>query len=225
MKKEIYILIGPAAIGKTTFILKSEFPDGKFIIVSRDDIVARVSEKYNLSIDELYQFPPHDSIAGAYVVGMEKYGQIINSPGIVKHLQPFSFDYLDSVNAEINYTFYNEFQSATRNPNIEFIIVDRVHLRQNERDAYNSLIDFSREDFIKIGVLFNFKDKDTLDLISKASEIRTEILKESGQKIRTVPRTVQENMLKFYQPIADGEFDTVLHIDTLPEIRKFIKNK
>lgn len=49
MKKEIYILIGPSAIGKTTFINNVGFLKEKMIIISRDEI------------DELFLYPPHNS--------------------------------------------------------------------------------------------------------------------------------------------------------------------
>lgn len=225
MKKEIYILIGPAAIGKTTFIKNAGFPDGKYRIVSRDEVVARVSKQYNLDFDDLYHFPPHDSIVGSYIPGMEKYGRVINSPSVVVHLHPFSYEYLDSVNAEINYAFYNEFQAAIRDPQIDFIIVDRVHLRHKERSVYENYLGHNRESFITIGVLFDFTTPDILDVLALASQYRTEDMKKRGERYRTVGRSVQENMLKHYESIQEGEFDTVIHVNTIPGIRDFIHAK
>lgn len=222
MKKEIYVLIGPASIGKTTFTNTVGFPTDKMCLVSRDEVVARVSAKYGLDFDDLYHFPPHDAVVGTYIPGKEKYGRVIESPQVVIHLHPYSFEYLDSVNAEINYGFYNEFQAAIRNPDINYIVIDRVHLRKKERDMYKNYLDFDKEAFITIGVLFNFLDDDTLDVISKASEKRTEQMKSRGERYRTVPRAVQADMLKFYEPILDEEFDYIHHVDTLPELRKFI---
>jgi hypothetical protein len=222
MKKEIYFLIGPAAIGKTTFTKNVGFPEGKMRLVSRDEVVARVSAKYELEFDDLYHFPPHDAVIGSYIPGKEKYGKVIKSPQVVIHLHPFSYEYLDSVNAEINYGFYNEFQAAIRNPDISYVVVDRVHLRKKERDAYKNYLDIDREAFITIGVLFNFLDDDALEVIAKASEKRTEKMKASGERYRTVPKSVQEDMFRFYEPLLDDEFDCIHRVDTLPELRKFI---
>ena len=224
MIKEIYILIGPAAIGKTTYTKNAGFPEGKLAVVSRDEVVARVSQRYNLSFDDLYHFPPHDAIPGTYVPGFEWCGQVIPSPNVVKHLHPFSYEYLDSVNAEINYGFYNEFQAAIRNPNIEFIVVDRVHMRKAERDAYFKYLR-DRNDFVMCAVQFNFEDFDTIDVIEQVSQIRAKELGKTG-KPRTVPRAVQENMIKHYEPLEETEgFNTIIKVDTLPSLREFIKQQ
>lgn len=223
-KKEIYILVGPAAIGKTTYTKNAGFPPNKMVVVSRDDVVARVSEKYNLSFDDLYHFPPDDATPGSYIPGFEWCGKVIPSPSVVAHLHKYSYQYLDSVNAEINYGFYNEFQAALRNPQIDFIVVDRVHLRLKERAAYLNYIR-NKNDVVLCAVLFNFEDKDTVDVIEKVSEIRNRELKKQG-KGRIVPRAVQENMIKHGEPITDAEgFNSIIKVDTLPSLREFIKNK
>jgi len=223
MKKEIYLLLGPAAIGKTTWIKSVGFPEHKLAIISRDEVVKNVSAKYDLSFDDLYHFPPHDSKPGQFIEGFENYGRVIVSPDIVKHLHPFSYKYLDNVNAEINYTFYNQFQHAVRDPNIDYIIVDRVHMRRTEREAYLSLLGPDRTDYYISVVVFNFKNPDTINIISKASAIRTKEMKIAGGRYRTVERKVQENMIKFYEPISEEEsFDVIIDVDTLPEIRSKI---
>ena len=223
MKTEVYLLLGPAAIGKTTYIKQVGFPKDKLAIISRDDIVADVSKKYNLSFDDLYRFPPPDAEIGTYIPGFENCGRVIESLFVVKHLQPRSYEYLNSVNAEINYRFYNEFQAAIRNKDINFIVVDRVHLRSYERNIYFDYLSIDRSSFVVTAVLFNFQDKDTLDLISEASALRTKQLEEAGERVRTVSREVQEKMIKHYEPIKESDgFDSVIHIDTLPMIRKFL---
>lgn len=226
MKKEIYILIGPAAIGKSTFIKRAGFPADKLSVVNRDDIVGEVSQRYKMSYDDLYHFPPHDSTPGTYIPGLEKYGRVIESPEIVLHLHPFSFEYLNSVGAEINYRFYNEFQFAIRDEAKQFVVVDRVHMRSYERKVYFDYLGFDRNKFVVTGVLFNFKDEDTLDVIEKVSAFRTQQLIESGVRPRTVSRKVQENMIKFYEePTLEEGFDSIIKVDTLPELRKLLSIK
>lgn len=223
MKKEIYILVGPAAIGKTTYLKQIGFPKEKLALISRDDVVADISLKYNLSFDDLYHFPPHDAKPGTYIPGFEHYGKVIESPEIVLHLHPFSYQYLNEVNAEINYRFYNEFNAAIRNPNIDYIVVDRVHLRDYERRIYFDYIERNRKDFFVTAVVFNFEDPDTLDIIEQMAELRKKQLTESGQRPRTVKRKVQKNMIKFYEPLKleDG-YDAITKVDTLPELRNFL---
>lgn len=224
MKKEIDVLIGPASIGKSTFIKDSNFPKDGLCVINRDDVVARVSEKYGLSFDDLYNFPPHDSTPGIFIPGKENYGRVIESPSVVKHLQPFSFEYLDSVNAEINYTFYNEFQTAIRRESVTNIVMDRVHMRSKERKIYFSYLEPFREKFTVTAVLFNFRDPDTLDVIERVSALRTASMIKSGGRFRTVPRSVQENMIKFYEePTLDEGFDSIKLVDTLPHLRKLLE--
>jgi hypothetical protein len=223
MKKEIYVLVGPAAIGKSTYTKNAGFPVDKLKIVNRDDVVARVSRQYGLDFDDMYHFPPHDAVPGTFVKGKEMYGKVIISPKVVIHLHPFSYQYLDSVNAEINYAFYNEFQSAIRNTDIHHVVIDRVHMRSYERKAYFEYLEPFRQNYVVTAVLFNFQDPDTLDVIEQVSALRTKALAGTGGRIRTVSRKVQENMIKFYEePTKEEGFDSIIKVDTLPELRKLI---
>ena len=225
-KKEIYILVGPAAIGKSTFVKEANFPAGQLAVINRDDVVGEISKRYNLGYDDLYHFPPHDSTVGTYIPGFEQYGRVIESPKVVSHLHPFSYEYLNSVNAEINYRFYNEFQFAIREDKNQFIVVDRVHMRSYERKIYFDFLGFNRDKFVVTAVLFNFKDEDTLDVIEQVSAIRTKQLIESGVRPRTVSRKVQENMIKFYEePTKEEGFDSIITIDTLPNLREFLSKQ
>jgi len=219
VRKEIYILIGPAAIGKSTYIKDSNLPANRLAVISRDEIVGSVSAKYNLSFDELYLFPPHDAKFGEYIPGFEKYGKVIQSPSLILHLQPFSYEYINDVNTEIYYAFYNEFQSAIRNENVDYIIIDRVHMRKEERVIYFKYLEFNRKQFVVSAVLFNFQDPDTLDVIEQLSELRKQSMAKGG-RYRTVPRHVQENMIKFYEePSKDEGFDSIINVNTLPALR------
>jgi hypothetical protein len=223
MKKEVYVLIGPAAIGKTTYLKSVGFPESKLKIVSRDDIVLQMCKKYKLTHDELYLFPPHDSKIGDRIPGFEKYGIVVESPELIKHLHPFSYDYLNKINIEIYNSFYERFESAVKDPAIDYVALDRVHMRKEERVIYYPYLE-NRKDFFVTYVLFNFKDSDTVDVISKASEIRKQKMLESVGYFRTVSKQVQENMIKFYEePGEDEGYDSIIQVDTLPKLREFIE--
>lgn len=225
MKKEIYILIGPAGIGKTTFLKSIDFFQDKLSLISRDDIVGEISLRYGMSYDDLYHFPPHDIQPGTYVAGFEHFGKAIPSPEIVAHLHPYSYQYLNEINAEINYRFYNEFNAAIRNPVLDFIAVDRVHMRSYERKIYFEYLDNNRQNYVITAVLFNFKDADTLDIIEKTAELRRQKMSETG-RYRTVTRRVQENMIKFYEePTKEEGFDSIITVDTLPQLRNFLSSQ
>jgi len=223
MKKEVYTLIGPAAIGKTTYIKNAGFPTEKLKVISRDDIVSQMCKKYKLTWDELYLFPPHDSKIGDRIPGFEKYGTVVESPELVIHLHPFSYDFINKINIEIHNSYYFQFDSAIKEASIDYVVLDRVHMRKEERTIYLPYLESDRKNFFLTAVLFNFKDEDTLDIIEQSSEIRKQKMLETSGFFRTVPRIVQENMIKFYEePTLEEGYDSIIHIDTLPDLRKFV---
>lgn len=224
MKKEIYILIGPGAIGKTTYITNIGFPKEKLAIISRDEIVESICKKYEVTNDELFLYPPHNATPGELIIGQEQYGKVIESPAIVAHLHPFSFETINSYNVEIHEIYYDKFREACENPAIDYIILDRVHMRLEERQKYFPYIESNRKDFFVTATLFNFQDADTLDIIGLTSQIRTERMKQEGVHVRSVPQSVQENMLKFYvEPTLEEGFDSIVNINTLPVLKDNIK--
>ena len=172
MRKEIYILVGPASIGKTTFLKEIGFPTEHTTSISRDDIVDRISDKYGYTYNELFLFPPADSPLGSLVPGFEKYGKVVETPEVAKHVCPVSYEILDTINAEIHNTYYDEYEKAINDPEIIFITLDRVHMRKKERVVYFPYLEGKRDKFYVTAVLFNFKDSDALDIISELSEKR-----------------------------------------------------
>jgi predicted kinase len=53
MKKNFYILIGPPAVGKSTWI-KRTFADRKPYVISRDDVVDMVAEEIGVTYNEMF---------------------------------------------------------------------------------------------------------------------------------------------------------------------------
>lgn len=223
MKKEIFILAGPASIGKTTYLEKLNLPKESTASISRDDILYRMLDKYKYEYNELYTFPPADAAIGSLIPGFEHFGKVIETPQVAKHVSPVSYEILDGVNAEIHHTYYNEFEIATKDPKIQYITLDRVHMLKQERSVYFPFLKHKREDFYVTAILFNFIDADALDVISAASEKRRQIFQAKGMT-RIVPRNIQENMIKRFEEITLEEgFDAIQKVDTLPALREFIK--
>jgi hypothetical protein len=224
MRKEVYILIGPASIGKTTYLKEIAFPSAITATISRDDIVDSISEKYGYTYNELFTFPPSDSVIGSIVPGFEKYGKVIETPEVARHVCSVSYETLDKVNAEIHHTYYGDFEKAVNSPDIQFITLDRVHMLRRERAIYFPYLK-DRSNFFVTAVLFNFQDEDTLDVIEEVSEIRRRSIEKTG-KFKTIPRDVQQRMINRYEEVSLVEgFDSILKVDTLPELRKFLNEK
>lgn len=222
MKKQISVLIGPASIGKTTYLKSKGLPPEITASISRDDIVDRISEKYNYTYNELFLFPPSGSAIGSIVPGFEKYGTVIETPEVARHVSPISYSTINDVNSEIHNTYYNDFEKAVNDPNIQFITLDRVHMLKKERDVYFPFLEGKREEFNVTAILFNFKDADVLDVISELSEKRRKEVEQTG-RFKTVPREIQQRMIDRYENVTIEEgFDSIQHVDTLPMLRKLL---
>lgn len=222
MRKEIYVLIGPASIGKTTYLKEVGFPPLVTKFISRDDIVDKVTDKYGYTYNELFIFPPADSVIGSVIPGFEKYGEVIETPSVAKHICPVSYSIINSVNSEIHHTYYDEFEKAVKNPDVQFITLDRVHMLEKERTIYFPYLENNRSNFYVTAVLFNFQDPDTLDVISKLSELRRKRIEQTG-RFKTIPIEVQQRMIDRYEEVTLAEgFDSILKVDTLPKLRKLL---
>ena len=223
MKKEIYVLIGPASIGKTTYLKNVGFPPEMTATISRDDIVDSITDKYGYTYNELFIFPPADAELGSFVSGFEKYGKVVETPEVARHVCPVSYEILDKVNAEIHHTYYNAYEKAVNNPEISFITLDRVHMLKKERLVYFPYLEEKRDKFYVTAVLFNFKDPDVLDVIAELSEKRRKQIEQTG-RFKTIPRDIQQRMIDRYEDVTTEEgFDSILEIDTLPKLRELLK--
>jgi guanylate kinase len=225
--KHIYIFIGPAAIGKSTFIKNEmDFKGEKHIVISRDDIVDEICDRYGLTYDEMFYYPPADAPIGSLVPGFEKYGKVIESPDMVKHICPVSYETLNSINTEVYYRFKGELEDAFEDDEIKHIILDRVHMKKSEREYYFTFdaIKQHREKFFISAILFNFKDPDALDLIEELSKRRSKLIEETGRK-KTITREIQERMIKWYtEPTLEEGFDEIIEVDTLPKLRELVNS-
>jgi len=223
MKKEVYVLIGPASIGKTTYLKNVGFPPEMTATISRDDIVDSITDKYGYTYDELFLFPPADSEIGSIIPGFEKYGKVIETPEVARHVCPVSYEVLNTINSEIHNTYYDTYKKALENPEINFITLDRVHMLKKERLVYFPYLEEKRDKFYVTAVLFNFKDPDVLDVISELSERRRKQIEQTG-RFKTIPRNIQQRMIDRYEDVTMEEgFDSIIEIDTLPKLRELLK--
>lgn len=65
-KPELVVLIGPPAIGKSTFI-KKNFHPGSTVVVSRDDIVNQVADENGMTYDDMFIKNPKTDAANKEV--------------------------------------------------------------------------------------------------------------------------------------------------------------
>src|SRR5574343_27366 len=76
-KRIIYVLIGPPAIGKSTWISKYATTPDDVVIISNDKVVEEVAQSLGRSYGDMFVTPPHSLEIGYFD---EKYGEVILPP-------------------------------------------------------------------------------------------------------------------------------------------------
>jgi len=206
----IYVLIGPPAIGKSTWINAHTDPDNTMVI-NRDDIVENVANSYGWTYDDLYVYPPNDAEIGNVD---EKYGEVIPAPENM-YWRKTVFNKVTDGNNRVSEILNQNLENAkTTNKNI---IVDLTNMRVKDRLA--SLEKISNPKDIKIAVVFNFKGKE--NIIKTVSRKRAETAARMG-KSKTIPDSAIDRMIDKYEPPTPQEgFDKIIYSNTIPQLKKF----
>lgn len=212
--KNIYVLVGPPSVGKSTWI-KNTFSDIKPFIINRDDLVEQVASEYNWTYDDMFMSPPVDSVEGDV---SDKYGSVIKSPDYMTW-QPLSYDKILEANSKVQNLFNKRVLDSKGNDNI---VVDMTNMNANSRKAALKPIEGIEDDYNKIAVVFNFTGSE--DIIKKVAAKRAEDAKKMG-KSKTIPQEAFDRMFKSFQDISSEEgFDKVINIDNIEELRKSIES-
>lgn len=210
MKRIIYVLIGPPAIGKSTWIGKNTDPDNTFII-NRDDIVEEVANSYGWTYDDLYVYPPNDSQLG-YVD--EKYGEVVPAPDFITWSKKVFKKVLDGNDRVLNLLKQNLEDAKNTKKNI---VVDLTNMRVSDRLL--SLDKIAKPDDVKIAVVFNFKGKESI--IKSVVRKRAEAAHRMG-KSKTIPFNVIDKMINGYEPPTNAEnFDKIIYSNTIPQLKQY----
>jgi predicted kinase len=211
LKRKLYILSGPPAIGKSTWIKKT-FGNERPYIISRDDIVDEVASQMGLSYDEMFKAPPKDATIGDIDPA---YGKVVKSPAYMSW-QPLSYEIILKANGEIQKRFQNRVSQA-HNSN-QSIVVDMTNMNAKSRQSAMKAIEGHEDQYDKIAVVFNFRGGE--QVIKDMAKKRAELARQAG-KPKTIPDHVMDDMMKKFQDIQDHEgFDSVQRVDTIPDLIK-----
>jgi hypothetical protein len=99
-RKELVVLIGPPAVGKSTYVAQ-KFPSDDVFVINRDDIVNYISDGIGMTYDDMFVLPPKDSVPNTSVSGMEKYGLVKQAPSWMRWTKVV-FDKVQDANDRIN---------------------------------------------------------------------------------------------------------------------------
>lgn len=206
-KKELVVLIGPPAIGKSTFIAKKFKPDDVFI-VSRDNLVDEVSNKYGLTYDDMFVLPPSNAKLNSLIDGMEKYGIVQKAPPWMKWT-PVVYERVQNANSEINKLLEQRFKdSVTSGKNI---VVDMTNMNTNSRR--NALKHAHGLDYYRRAVVFTMQDSDLPELLRRM-KTRSEKIKQQGGS-KTIGEDVINKMIANFEKVSPEEgFDKIDTINT-----------
>lgn len=201
-KKEIVVLVGPPAIGKSTYIAQ-KFDSDDVFIVSRDDIVDSVSSSKGFNYDEMFMLPPPESIPNTMVSGMEKYGLVKEAPSWMRWTK-LIFSKVQEANEEINSKLQKRFKDAVESE--KNIVVDMTNMTVNAR---KEAMKYAKDkDYFKRAVVFSLGESDLPELLRRMKERSAKIEAMGGKK--TIGEDVIQRMIKSFEKIDPQEgFDKV----------------
>ena len=149
-KKKIFVLVGPPAVGKSTWI-KNTFQKDDPYIINRDAIVEEVASQMGMTYDDMFSAPPKDSTIGTED---EKYGTVVSSPSFMT-LQPLSYSNILDANKLINEKLNDKIKNAATSE--KDIVVDMTNMTANARKQALKSISGKEDMFEKIAVVFPFR--------------------------------------------------------------------
>lgn len=201
-KKEIVVLVGPPAIGKSTYIA-NKFPKNSVYIVNRDDIVDEVSGSMGLTYDNMFETPPDDAIVGKELPGKEKFGVVLEAPPWMKWAKKV-YSNVQEANNLINKKLEERFKAAVNSG--KHIIVDMTNMTVGARKSALKYVE--GKDYFKRAVVFTLKDSDLPKLIQRM-KTRSELIKSQGGS-KTIGEDVINRMIKSFQQVSPEEgFDRI----------------
>jgi hypothetical protein len=216
--KNLFVLVGPPAVGKTSWIEQNIESSGiPFIVISRDQIIEdQIFPQYKLTNEELYKlYPPQDSEDGKIIPGMEKYGIVVTSKNGKKH-----FEQILRANTEIEQLIKKEKDSAVRTINQlpdeqpYNIVIDAINGTAAERQKAISLVKDNHK-VKKIAIYFNFKDHEQ-EIKKRSAERAVNKKLEFGYGFQrgTSDKAYSDIFNRITRPTEAEGFDDVQSVDT-----------
>jgi len=214
--KTFYVLVGPPAVGKTSWIKHFIEESGEtYTVISRDQIIEdQIFPKYNIANNELYTLvPPKDSKIGETISGFEKYGKVIEDRRGKK-----AFKNILEANEEVEKQIKKQILASfiTKPDNI---IIDAVNGTSVERSKALNLVK-SHPEYRTVAVYFEFEQY-RKEIEKRASERAAQMKKELGSSFtRDVPSKVYDVMFsKITKPHSSEGFDQIVSYDSFKGVK------
>lgn len=198
---EIYILIGPPGVGKSTWV-KNNLLDRNPYIISRDDIVEKVAGDMGLLYDDMFSVPSDNYSLGDI---HPKYGHFVQAQG-----ENSGWSNIIDGNHRINFILH---QRTTQAQTQKCIVVDMTNLtRKTRKWILGKILNHldNPDSYKKIAVEFDFTGKE--ELLKDDIKKRELEYKKLG-KSKTISDRVLSRMIGQWQPVTlDEGFDYVIQV-------------
>jgi len=200
-EKKIYILIGPPAVGKSTWV-KNNLSNQDLHVINRDEIVEEVAEELGLTYDDMFSVPGEDKKEGDVD---DKFGTVIKSPSWMTW-QKLSYDKISEANQEIQIRLDRRISESLGK---SCVVVDMTNMTKKSRKGIlDKVLAATGSGYKKIAVDFEFKGFE--DVIYSASEKRSREYKQRG-KSKTISKQVLNRMFSHYESVDSSEgFDEII---------------
>ena len=215
-RKTIFVLVGPPAVGKSTWI-KETFRDEQPYIINRDSIAEEVARGIGMTYDDMFAAPPEGSVEGSEHV---KYGRVVKSPQSVPG-QSLSLSYskILAANSSINEQLEGKMAGAATSG--RDIVVDKTNMTREARSNALSAVAGKDEMFRKVAVVFPFEE----EVIQKIAFKRSMEIKLKGGSKTIPPEVLEATMRKFQEVSNDEGFDVVINVDNRELFREQFREK
>jgi len=196
--KLLSVLIGPPSIGKSDWTKK--YARGS-VVISRDEIIERVSSAYDLTYDETYVAPPKDAEVGSTIEGMEKFGRVVTSD---LEWREFDFEVPQKVHREANELLLGVCVEAAHGQ--RDVVIDMTNMDKKNRALY---MRHFGDDFYKVAVVFNFSSTELVDAIKRRAKERGDELAKQGRPKTISPEVIDRMITSYEAPSKSEGFDAI----------------
>lgn len=215
-KKKIFVLVGPPAVGKSTWI-SSTFGSSTPYVINRDDIVESVASSMGWTYDDLFIAPPKDAVEGDI---SEKYGEVVKSPAFMTW-QPLSYSKVLEANSEVQSSFTQRLSGAGSSG--QDIVVDMTNMNAGARKGALKAIAGRESEYEKIAVVFPFQGSE--EVIKEVAQRRAEKAKAEGRS-KTIPPAAMDRMMSSFQmPTISEGFDAIIEYDNRDLLKSLASEK
>lgn len=200
-KKNLYILVGVAGCGKSTWANKQE----DSYIVSMDEQFEKSAAKNGIFYNECFLYPPLGSKEGDFIPGFEHLGRVVPDSNS-RQEEKMSYELVMKSNRGAFGMFMGSVNKSMESG--KNIILDMTNLRPRKRKEALGYFEKILGEYNKVAVVFQLK-RDNLNELYLRLEKRKEILKSAGI-IKDITPELIDQMLDMFLPVTKNEmFDQV----------------